>query len=179
MNGIVQKCSQFFKLNFRRAVIISVGLHFGILAAAAAILLDAPRLIGPAVDEINLELEVLAENEPIEPTFFDNFNQTESAGTEQSDRERGGTGSKDLGGDVLSKKQAALLASLNTLSALKESFNFVTHKITSDSTGAFVPIQGIAPDIEGLAAELNEAIQAGIRTGKIGIGGGGNCPGDG
>ncbi len=167
-----------FNLSFREAMLFSVCLHFGIAIAAMAILPDTPRLIGPSIDELNLELEVVAEKEPVPEPIYDYSDQTESAGVEQNDRENGGNSSAEAGGDPLAQKQALLLASLNTLSALKESFNFLTHEVSSDSTGAFIPIQGMAPDIQGLADGLNTAIQMGIRTGRIGIGGGGNCPGD-
>ena len=178
VNGISKSRRFGINLNFREAVLVSVCLHFGIAIAATAILLDAPHLIGPPIDELNLELETVAENEPVPQPIYDYSNQTESAGKEQNYSENGGKNSPHAGGDPLSQKQALLLASLNTLSALKESFNFVTHKVTSDSTGAFVPIQGMAPDIQSLANGLETAIQMGARTGRIGIGGGGNCPGD-
>lgn len=177
-NGLVKSSRFIFDLNFREAVIVSVGLHVGIAIAATTILLDTPRLIGPQIDQLNLELEMIAEEEPVPQPLYDYSNQTESAGTEQNDAENGGMSSPEAGGDPLGQKQALLLAALNTMSALKESFNFVTHEVMTDSSGAFIPIQGLAPDIQGLADGLHTAIQMGIRTGRIGIGGGGNCPGD-
>ena len=165
-------------VTLREATVVSVCLHFGIVAAAATMFLGRPQLIGPPVEELNLKLELLAESEPAEQPTFDYSKQAESAGNEQA-AENNGIGSPQLGGDQVAEKQALLLASLNTLSALRESFSFVTHEVISDSAGAFIPIQGMAPDIRSLADGLNTAIEMGVRTGKIGIGGGGNCPPDG
>jgi hypothetical protein len=164
-------------INMREATVVSICLHGVIVAAATVLLIDQPRLIGPPIKELNLELEVIAEEAPIPQQTFDSINPVESRADDQAFES--GSMSSNADGGVPSANEAFLMASLNTLSAMKESFNFVTHEIVSDSVGAFLPMQSSAPDIRSLADGLNTAIAIGVRSGRIGIGGGGNCPGDG
>jgi hypothetical protein len=120
-----------------------------------------------------VELEVVAESAPLQPTVADYSPPTEAAGGE-SDSENSGKFSMD--GGAPQSKHELFTASFSSLSALRESFNFVAHQVIFDSAGIFLPIEGTAPDTRALAEGLRNAIETGIRSGRLGIGAGGNCP---
>jgi hypothetical protein len=78
-------------------------------------------------------------------------------------------------------KEAVMMASLATLSELKESFNFVLHQVSADSIGAFTPLQGKAPHPQLYADGAEDGYNFGYKSGiRVSVGsGGGNCPGGG
>ncbi len=159
-------------ITMREAVMVSVFFHIGILIGGV-LFSSYPQLSGRPLDELKVELEVVAESEPLQPTAVDYSSLTEAAGGE-SDSENSGKFSLD--GGAPQSKHELFTASFSSLSALRESFNFVAHQAISDSAGVFLPIEGTAPDTRALAEGLRNAIETGIRSGRIGIGAGGNCP---
>ena len=81
--------------------------------------------------------------------------------------------------NVKINKEAVMLASLASLSELKESFQFVIQELSVDEEGVFTPIQGDVPDTKVIAdGLLNGKGLGGRRRGIISISGGGNgsCP---
>ncbi len=64
----------------------------------------------------------------------------------------------DITGNMTSQKEKLLLAALNEMTDLVSKFNFRAQHATKDSTGAFSPIQGFAPDTEALSMDLSNGV---------------------
>jgi len=125
------------RLKTRDAIAISIILHL-IIGAAMASSFSGAFFVKPLEDLHSIEFDLVTEktNTPFSGQFTDNSSSSESKG-------RAGNPAKST-----MNRKAAVLASLASLSELRESFSFITQQVSSDSSAGFSPIQGKAPGIE-------------------------------
>ncbi|MFQ5771493.1 MAG: hypothetical protein ACE5HX_13225 [bacterium] len=163
-------------INFRKALGISLFLHlFGAVAVASFFV--GHHLIAPVTDEITIEFDLVnATNTDIQKN---KNNATNPLNTLSSQNAPDSESPKSKSSHI--NRNEVIMASLASLSELKESFNFITQQVSWDSLGTFSPIQSEAPDIKSLTAGLNNGNGFGHKGRRIRItGGGGKCPpGDG
>ncbi|MFQ5824471.1 MAG: hypothetical protein ACE5JB_10485 [bacterium] len=94
------------------------------------------------------------------------FNGTESSAT----------GSESSISKHNTNRDAVVLASLASLSDLRESFNFIMQQVSADSLVGFSPIHGESPDTEFYTAGSNNGTGIGNGSGIRILIGGGYCP---
>lgn len=121
----------------RDAIGISILLHL-LIGTAFASFLVGTYYVTPSHPEQSIEFDLIAET--VKPTAADRL-----AG-QVSDQTAGGAQSNSATGSAPQTidKQAILMASLGSLSDLKESFKFVMQQVSSDSLG-LSPLHGQMP----------------------------------
>ncbi len=65
---------------------------------------------------------------------------------------------QNIEGNITLQQEKLLLASLNQMEDLVSQFNFSAQLLQQDSTGAFSPVQGLAPDTESLSLDLSNGL---------------------
>ena len=170
------------KITTREAVTLSIVLHLFLGIAFAAMNRDKIAGLMTAKEE-NIEFEIVA----VKDLDLKNSNnqgnsvQANSSAIKKAGKKIGlssSTSKKLVAEDVNVNKEAVILASLASLSDLRESFQFVIQELSVDEEGVFTPIQGDVPDTKVIADGLLSAKGLGGRRGIISISGGGNgnCP---
>ena len=170
------------KLTTREAVTLSIVLHLFLGIAIAAMNKDKIIKLMTAKEE-NIEFEIVAvkDLDLKNSTNQGNSVQANSSAIKKAGKKIGlssSTSKKLVAEDVNVNKEAVMLASLASLSDLRESFQFVIQELSVDEEGVFTPIQGDVPDTKVIADGLAKAKGLGGRRGIISISGGGNgsCP---
>ena len=181
-NRIQDRFKKGFKITTRKAVVFSVVLHIFLGIAIAAMNRDKISDFMTEKEE-NIEFELV----PVKDLHLKNSaNQDKSAQPYSSAINDVGkriglstsTSKKLVAENVHFNKEAVMLASLASLSDLRESFQFVIQELSVDEESVFTPIQGDVPDTKVIADGLANAKGLGGRRGIISISGGGNgsCP---
>ncbi|RMD64063.1 hypothetical protein D6833_04885 [Candidatus Parcubacteria bacterium] len=159
----------------RDALGISLVLHL-LLGVAFATWFVGQTVVAHRPEESKLVFELASQPEIsvdkiVNSSAFAN-NQNAGNPAEAAD----GRASSATNEAAMSKEQI-MMASLSSLSQLKDTFNFVFQQTSADSVGEFSPAHGDAPDVESLAAGLRDGNGLGRGNGSIIIsGGGGHCP---
>ncbi len=125
------------RLKTRDAIAISIILHL-IIGTAMASFFSGALFVKPPEDLDSIEFDLVTEktNTPFSSQFAENSPSSESKG-------RAGNPAKNT-----MNRKAAVMASLASLSELREAFSFISQQVSSDSSAGFSPIQGKAPSIE-------------------------------
>ncbi len=162
-------------LSMRNSLLLSIVMHL-VAATAIATFWAGTHLVEHANDndEIVFELETITS----EHNTSDNLSgkPADEFGSTNPDASRAsGKASTPVKGNM--NREAAVMASLASLTELTESFGFITHTVVSDSLGGFSPSDGRIPgsEYDSFGRKKGEGIGAGDGTGVY-IGGGGFCP---
>lgn len=183
LNKVTTRFNKRIRMTTRQAIGLSVFLHIVAGLAVAGIYADdLPSLIATE-QESQIEFE-LVDLDKIRMTNSDSQNRSSDSQANSSSKKAGrlvglnsSTSKKIVAENVAVNKQSAMLASLASLTELREAFTFVTQEISADSIGTFTPIQGTAPDTKLIADGLTNGYGYGGRSGIISLGGGrGSCP---
>jgi hypothetical protein len=174
----------------RQTIGLSLVLHLSVALVFASLHVQKIVSIPVLRPDPSIEIELVTENQ-LDP-LSDQSNSTSTLdGPNQNSNEmipksgeRMGLASSDsdvlVAEQVEVSKEAVLMASLADLSSLRESFNFSLNQVSADSSGAFVPLSGEAPD----TGYISDGIDGFGHGGRYGVrvssgSGGGNCPGGG
>ena len=181
-NRIQDRFKKGFKITTREAVVFSIVLHVFLGIAIAAMNRDKISNFMTEKEE-NIEFELVSDKDL---DLKNSTNQGNNAQANSSAIKKAGkriglsssTSKKLVAENVNVNKEAVMLASLASLSELRESFQFVIQELSVDEEGVFTPIQGDVPDTKVIADGLLSAKGLGGRRGIISISGGGNgnCP---
>ncbi|MFQ5675400.1 MAG: hypothetical protein ACE5G1_05840 [bacterium] len=171
------------KMTTRGAITLSVFLHIAMGLAVAGIYGNNLTSLIETNQEDQIEFE-LVDLDKMSTLTSDNQNQSSDSQARSSANKAGklrglksSTSKKIVSENAAVNKRSAMLASLASLTELREAFTFVTQEIASDSIGTFTPIQGTAPDTKVIADGLLNGNGYGGRNGIISLGGGnGSCP---
>jgi hypothetical protein len=159
----------------RNALSISLFLHI-FIGMAFASFLAGKYYVERATDSTSIEFEFVTEND----VKFQNNSTIRDQRLGQNNgfngAESSAAGSESSPSMPNPKREAVVMASLASLSELRESFNFIMQQVSSDSSSGFSPAHGEAPETEFYAAGSNDG--TGIGNGiRVIIGGvGGYCP---
>ncbi|MFQ5864399.1 MAG: hypothetical protein ACE5IW_04125 [bacterium] len=169
----------------RSALGISIFLHI-FIGMAFASFLAGKYYVEHVTDSASIEFDLVTEtdvkfendNNKSNPTDqllgqkLQDFQKNGFNGTESSAAGRESSSSKPN-----TRNEQVVLASLASLSDLRESFNFIMQQVAADSAAGFSPIHGEAPETEFYTAGSNDGTGLGHGSGiRILIGGGGYCP---
>ncbi len=124
-------------LRTKEAVAISVVLHVLIVSAIASFLAGSFVVVRPDPSE-SLTLDLVTADEPVRAHDRLSGEQTPEQVGAQSESPDNGFKRNEA------NKQAILMASLGTLSDLRDSFRFVMQQASTDSAG-LAPMQGTVP----------------------------------
>ena len=181
-NRIQDRFKKGFKVTTREAVVFSIVLHIFLGVAIAAMNRDKiSDLITEKEENIEFELVTVKDLDLKNSSNQGNSAQANSSAIKKVGKKVGlssSTSKKLVAENVNVNKEAVMLASLASLSDLRESFQFVIQELSVDEEGVFTPIQGDVPDTKVIADGLLSAKGLGGRRGIISISGGGNgnCP---
>lgn len=182
INGLI--LSYFQKgVSKRDAIGISIVLHFILGVAFALVYVSNPATMNTS-KETNVEFELIPirglkpQRNNNQTSLYEIPKKADSAKRQATSIGSPSAVSKMLADATTVKKDAAMTASLASLMQLREPFNFLIQPVTSDSLGAFTPIQGSAPDTKFLPDGSEDGYSSRIRGAVIRIRGGGNgsCP---
>ena len=171
-----------FKIRTREAVAFSIVVHIFLGIAIAA--MNRDKISGFRTEkEENIEFELVTVKD-LNLASSNNQgknNQANASSVTKAGKKIGlssSTSKKLVAENVNVNKEAVMLASLASLSALQESFQFVIQEFSVDEEGVFTPIQGDVPDTKVIADGLLNGKGTGSRRGIISISGGrnGSCP---
>jgi len=181
-NRIQDRFKKGFKVTTREAVVFSIVLHIFLGVAIAAMNRDKiSDFITEKEENIEFELVTVKDLDLKNSSNQGNSVQANSSAIKKVGKKVGlssSTSKKLVAENVNVNKEAVMLASLASLSDLRESFQFVIQELSVDEEGVFTPIQGDVPDTKVIADGLLSAKGLGGRRGIISISGGGNgsCP---
>ena len=181
-NRIQDRFKKGFKVTTREAVVFSIVLHIFLGVAIAAMNRDKiSDFITEKEENIEFELVTVKDLDLKNSSNQGNSAQANSSAIKKVGKKVGlssSTSKKLVAENVNVNKEAVMLASLASLSDLRESFQFVIQELSVDEEGVFTPIQGDVPDTKVIADGLLSAKGLGGRRGIISISGGGNgsCP---
>jgi len=177
-NRIQDRFKKGFKVTTREAVVFSIVLHIFLGVAIAAMNRDKiSDLITEKEENIEFELVTVKDLDLKNSSNQGNSAQANSSAIKKVGKKVGlssSTSKKLVAENVNVNKEAVMLASLASLSDLRESFQFVIQELSVDEEGVFTPIQGDVPDTKVIADGLLSAKGLGGRRGIISISGGGN-----
>ncbi|MCG8605069.1 hypothetical protein MJD09_08735 [bacterium] len=181
LKGVIDAVIQ--NLSFRNAIGVSIFLHVFIAIAVTSVFVNN-RLMAPQSDT-RIELEISTEDENIPETardvgtlnILDNTNASTTSLPSLSQAEEAASGAEPK---TTNDRDAIIFASLESLSELRESFNFLEATLTASVGSSLPPAEGEAPDVSGLGTGLRGGFGygsggRGVVIGVIG-GGGGDCP---
>lgn len=184
---MAQKLRNRFRkgITTRSALGISIFLHI-FIAMAFASFLAGKYYIEHVTDSSSIEFELVTDSEV---KFESNSNNSslrdQLLGQKLQDFQKNGfngtessaAGSESSIAKNNTTRETVVMASLASLSELRQSFNFIMQQVSADSLSGFSPIQGEAPDTEFYTAGSNDGTGFGHGSGiGIIIGGGGYCP---
>jgi len=182
-NKIRNRLKKGFKITTREAVAFSIVFHIFLGVAIAAMNRDKISIFMTEKEEnIEFELVTVKDLNLASSNNQGKNNQANSSSVIKAGKKIGlssSTSKKLVAENVNINKETVMLASLASLSALQESFQFVIQELSVDEEGVFTPIQGDVPDTKVIAdGLLNAKGIGGRRGGIISISGGGNgrCP---
>jgi hypothetical protein len=169
---------------------ISVILHLSAGVLLASFHFDKTSGIPLTPEDTAVEFELVTENQLIFSSDQSNSKNSLDGPNQNSTEaipklgEQIGLESSDsdilISENVQISKEAVMMASLSDLSKMRESFNFMLNQVSADSSGAFVPLGGEAPDTDYLSAGSDGYGYGGRYGVRVSSGsGGGNCPGGG
>ena len=170
-NRIQSRLKKGFKITTREAVAFSIVLHIFLGIAIAAMNRDTISGFMTEKEE-NIEFELVT----VKDLDLKSSTKIKKAGKKIG--LSSSTSKKLVAENVNVNKEAVMLASLASLSELRESFQFVIQELSVDEEAVFTPIQGDMPDTKVIADGLANAKGLGGRRGIISTSGGGNgsCP---
>ncbi|RMD90659.1 MAG: hypothetical protein D6813_08835 [Calditrichaeota bacterium] len=174
------------RFSTRQAIGISLILHIFIAMAFASFLMQkyhpegSPLNTSPLVFDLQTDTKVKFESQNVNQdldNLTDGFNQPNEVvnnGFNGDAESAAGRASEALN----SNNQDVVMASLASLSDLKDSFKFIMHQVSSDSLNGLNPIHGDMPDASYISTGNADGTGAGDGSGVTITfgGGGGHCP---
>lgn len=153
------------KLNTSQTILISIVLHIAVALAVAAFWVSSKiSAEAHSANSIVFDLETIKPSQANSgqlPQAIDEFGLPNADAAKTS-----GQASNPMRGNM--SRDAVVMASLASLSQLRETFAFVTQTVSTDSVGGFSPLHGNVPGSEYDSFGRKKGEGLGNGSGRIG-----------